>query len=182
MKPALLCCLTALLAMVATSDAADWAKPVNPAIAGVDGFVKIPNAAVMPQKTRVYTAVYDATRFPEEPTAVIPALNMAGSELNVLVGSGCPLTNAKFVIVFHGPAVDGLLTDANYQAKYHVANPNLPVIRDLKRAGVKVLVCGQHLAFANIDPIMLTRDVTVATDALIVLMTYQADGYALMSF
>jgi hypothetical protein len=35
---------------------------------------------------------------------------------------------------------------------------------------------------AKIDPATLSPDVTVAVDALIVLMNYQTKGYALMSY
>jgi intracellular sulfur oxidation DsrE/DsrF family protein len=174
--------LVAVLVVASPAHAASWAKPVAPVVPGADGYVAIPGAAIMPQKTRVYRAIYDATRFADTPTGLVPALNMAGSELNVLGGAGIPVSNAKFVVVFHGPSVDGILDDAHYRAKYHFANPNLAVIRDMKRAGVKFFVCGQHLAFSNIDPATITKDVVVASDALIVLMTYQADGYALMSF
>ena len=37
-------------------------------------------------------------------------------------------------------------------------------------------------AFDKTDPKTLSSDVTIASDALIVLMTYQNNGYALMSF
>jgi intracellular sulfur oxidation DsrE/DsrF family protein len=43
-------------------------------------------------------------------------------------------------------------------------------------------VCGQNLAFEKIDPTTLAPEVAVASDALIVLMTYQNKGYALLSF
>jgi intracellular sulfur oxidation DsrE/DsrF family protein len=52
----------------------------------------------------------------------------------------------------------------------------------MKKAGVELFVCGQNLAFAKIDPRSLTTDVTVASDALLVLMKYQNEGYALLSF
>jgi intracellular sulfur oxidation DsrE/DsrF family protein len=63
-----------------------------------------------------------------------------------------------------------------------VANPNLTVLAALKKAGVELLVCGQNLVHADIDPTTLSPDVTVASAAQIVLMTYQNDGYALLSF
>jgi intracellular sulfur oxidation DsrE/DsrF family protein len=63
-----------------------------------------------------------------------------------------------------------------------VANPNLKVLAELKKAGVEIFVCGQNLAHENIDPKIISPDVAVASAAQIVLMTYQNDGYALMSF
>lgn len=161
---------------------AQMGKPMAPVIPEADGYVSIPNVAVPPDKKRTYSAIYDATRFPKEPTQLVPALNMAGSELNAFAATGVPLRNAKFAIVFHGPAINGILDDQHYQAKYGVPNPNLKVLAELKKAGVKIFVCGQNLVSENIDSKIISPDVTVASDALIVLMAYQNDGYALMSF
>ena len=127
-------------------------------------------------------AVFDATRAAEKPTQILPALNMVGSELNALGVSGVPVANAKFVVVFHGPALDGILDNKHYRAKFGVDNPNIDVIAQLKKAGTELFVCGQNLAFDHIDPVTLSPDVTIASDALIVIMTYQNNGYALLSF
>ena len=161
---------------------AQWDKPSALIVPEADGFVIIPGAAIRIQKKRIYRAVFDGTRAAADATKLLPVLNMVGSELNGLAASGVSLANAKFVIVFHGPAVDGILDDEHYRAKFGAGNPNLKVLSELKKAGVLIYVCGQHLAGENIDPKVLSRDVTVASDALIVLMAYQNDGYALMNF
>ena len=168
--------------VAATSVEADWPPPKAPIVPEADGYVVIPNAAVTPLPSRTYRAIFDANRAADTPTQLAPAINMAGSELNALGAAGVPLRNAKFVLVFHGPAIDGILDDAHYKAKFGVANPNLGVIAQLRKAGVQLFVCGQNLAAEKIDPKSLTHDVTIASDALIVLMSYQNDGYALMSF
>lgn len=159
-----------------------WSAPKAPAIPQADGYVDIPHAAVMPQKSHVYRAIFNATAAADEPTQLIPAVNMAGSELNALAATGVPLKNAKFVLVFHGAAINGILNEAQYKAKFNVSNPNIKVLAELKKAGVELFVCGQNLAADKIDPVTITPDVTVASDALIVLMEYQNKGYALMSF
>ena len=79
-------------------------------------------------------------------------------------------------------SVNGILNDANYKAKFGIANPNLKVLSEMKKAGVELFVCGQFLLTEKIDPKTISPDVTVASDALIVLMSYQNDGYALMSY
>ena len=168
--------------LLAIQVAAQWPKPVAAVIPEADGYVAIPNAAIPPDRKRTYRAIYDATRFPKEPAQLVPALNMAGSELNAFEASGVPLANAKFAIVFHGSAINGILDDAHYKTKFGIANPNLKVLADLKKAGVEIFVCGQNLIAENIDPKHISPNVTVASDALIVLMAYQNDGYALMSF
>ena len=85
-------------------------------------------------------------------------------------------------IVFHGPAVDGLLDNAHYRARFGIDNPNLPVLGAMKNQGVQLFVCGQHLAAERVDPKTLSADVTVASDAYLVLISYQNRGHALMLF
>jgi intracellular sulfur oxidation DsrE/DsrF family protein len=162
--------------------AQSWPAPAAPVVPEADGYVAIPKVALPPDPKHVYRALYDATQAADAPTQILPALNMAGSELNALGATGVPLANAKFVVVFHGAALDGILDDAHYKAKFGTSNPNLKVLSEMKKAGVELFVCGQNLAFVHLDPSAISPDVTVASDALIVSMKYQNDGYALMSF
>jgi len=85
-------------------------------------------------------------------------------------------------LIFHGPAVDGLLDNAAYQAKFGVSNPNLAMLSALKRAGADVLVCSQFIGAMKIDPAKLTGDVSFASEAFITLITYQNNGYAVLEF
>ncbi len=174
--------LVIILLASAITVSAQWLAPKAPAVPEADGYVEIPNAAAAPTKNSTYRAVFDATRAAEKPTALLPALNMAGSELNALATINAPLWNAKFAIVFHGSAVDGILDDEHYEAKFGTVNPNLKPIAEMKKCGVDFFVCGQYLAGEKIDPKTLTPNVQLAADALLVLMQYQNKGYALLSF
>jgi intracellular sulfur oxidation DsrE/DsrF family protein len=171
-----------ILIATVTVAAAEWPQAKSPAVPEADGYVAIPKAALPPAKESKYQAIFDATRAAEKATQLVPALNMAGSELNALAAVGAPLSNAKFAIVFHGPAVDAILDNDHYKTKFGSDNPNLKAIAEMKKHGVEFFVCGQYLAGEKLDPKTLTPDVTVAADALLVLMQYQNKGYALMSF
>lgn len=172
-----------LTLLVAPSPRADrWPAAKAPVIPEADGYVAIPNAAATPAHDSTYRAIFDATRSADDPKHLAPALNMVGSELNALGVCDVPLHNAKFAVVFHGAAIGAILADASYHAQFGTSNPNLAVIAKLKKAGVELFVCGQNLAADGIDPKTLTPDVTVASDALLVLIRYQNDGYALLSF
>ena len=171
-----------LCAVFVRSALAAWPAPQAPAIPAADGYVVIPGAAVPPDPSRTYRVIWDATRAADKPSQILPALNMAGSELNAFEVTGVPTKNVKFVVAFHGDAMDGILDNEHYQAKFGISNPNLAVLNQMKARGVEFYVCGQNLAFANIEPQMLSPLVQVASDALIVLMTYQNKGYALLSF
>ena len=162
--------------------AAPWGPAKAPAVPEADGYVDIPNAAIPPVKGRIYKVIFDANRAADKPNQLVPGVNNLASELNAFAVAGLPKSAAKFVLVFHGPAMDALLDDQHYRGKHGVANPNLKVLSRLKALGVEMFVCGQNLASDKIDPRTLTPDVRIASDALIVLMTYQNDGYALLSF
>ena len=182
MKLVLAITLLVAAAHAASQSSARWGAPAAAAIPEARGYVSIPNAAVTPDKKRTYRAIYNATLAPREPSQLVPALNMAGGALNAFAATGVPLSNAKFAVVFHGPAIDGILDDAHYKAKHGVANPNSKVLSELKKAGVEIFACGQNLVRENIDPKTISPDVTVASAAQIVLMAYQNDGYALLSY
>jgi len=171
-----------ILVMSVLAVSAQWPVPKAPVVPEADGYVAIPNVAFVPTKNSTYRAVFDATRPADKPSALLPALNMAGSELNALATVNISLRNAKFAIVFHGPAVYGILNDEHYRAKFGTPNPNLKPMAEMKKHGVQFFVCGQYLAGEKIDPKTLTPDVQLAADALLVLMQYQNKGYALMSF
>src|SRR5205814_8521247 len=128
-----------ILTSTITLAAAQWPPPKAPAVSGADGYVEIPNAAVAPAKTRNYRAIFDATRPAERPAELLPALKMAGSELNALAAANVPVTNARFAVVFHGAAVDGILDEAHYNAKFGTSNPNLKAVVEMKRRGVEFL-------------------------------------------
>jgi intracellular sulfur oxidation DsrE/DsrF family protein len=174
--------LCLLIAVPLVGDTAPQPVPQAPVIPAADGYAAIPGAALRPGHTHVYHAIFDATLAAAKPDRLLPALNMAGSELNALGVEKVRLANARFVVVFHGDALAGILDDVHYRARFGIDNPNLSVLAQLRKAGVKLYACGQNLIAEHIDPAILSPDVQVASDALLVLMVYQNRGYALMSY
>ncbi len=170
-----------LLAMASIASAQEPTSKA-PAVPDAHAYVAIPNAALAPTRDSSFRAIFDATHPADQATHLVPALNMVGAQLNALVSVGAPPAKTKFVVVFHGPAVDGILDDSHYQAKFGTNNPNLKSIAEMKKLGVEFFVCGQFLAAEKIDPKTLTSDVTLAADSLMVLMHYQNQGYALLTF
>ena len=87
--------------------------------------------------------------------------------------------DVKIAAVCHGAADKAVLSDAAYLARFKVAaNPNLPLIRDLKKAGVEVFVCGQSLHALGFKVEEVAEEVPVADSALLVLVNKQTGGYA----
>ena len=179
----LLALTISVAAAVATAHSrGEWGAPAAPAISEARGYVSILDVAVAPDRKRSYRAIYNATLAPREPSQLVPALNMAGGALNAFASAGVPSRNITLAIVFQGAAIDGILDDTRYREKHGVANPNSRVLSELKKAGVEVFVCGQSVVRENIDPHVISPDVKIASAAQIVLMQYQNDGYALLSY
>ena len=154
----------------------DKAGLVYPLIPGHGGVVPLPRAAEQPRKAA--KAVFDVTA-DAKPGEVNRGLEQVARLLNLYGAAGLKAEDVKIAAVFHGEADKAVLTDAAYLARFKIAaNPNLPLIRDLKMAGVEVFVCGQSLHELGFQTEEAAEEVPVADSAMLVLVNKQADGYA----
>lgn len=161
------------------------ADPVQlrPAVPEADGWIVIPHSAMAPDPSLTYRMVFDTRRGADKPGSLIPAINLAASELNTFVAAGVPAKNYAIAMVFHGSgADDALLDNAHYKAKYGVDNPNLKALAEMRKYGVGIYVCGEQLMGDGIDFSWLTPDVTVANDGLLALTVFANKGYAVLTF
>ncbi len=70
--------------------------------------------------------------------------------LNLHVAAGVKPENIDAYIVFHGPSAASFLTDENYNKQFKINNPNLALVQQLNEKGVKIVVCGQTVAFRGL--------------------------------
>jgi intracellular sulfur oxidation DsrE/DsrF family protein len=165
-------------AHAAPADSPDfWTTPT---IQGYGKMHYLPNGAFKPEANRTYKVVFSLTQGPAQPDQVNPALDHVARAVNLYVASGVPLKHLKFVAVASGAATPLVLDDAHYRAAYGVANPNLPLIAQLKKAGVTVAVCGQAAAEHHFDYAWIDSSVTLSLSALTTITTLQQAGYAFM--
>ncbi len=69
--------------------------------------------------------------------------------INLHGAAGVKKENLDAYVVFHGPAVASFLDDDLFNKQFQVNNPNLPLIKQLQDAGVKLVVCGQTVGLRN---------------------------------
>ena len=178
------CVATALLGIAALPACAAPADAPNfwttPTIENYGKIHALPNGAFKPQPEHAYKVVFALSQASAQPDKVSPALDHVARTVNLYVASGVPLDKLKFVAIAYGAATPLALDDAHYRAAFGVPNPNLPLIDELKKAGVTIAVCGQavgehHFAYDWID-----SRVTLAQSALTTITTLQQQGYALM--
>lgn len=149
------------------------------AITAAGNFHPLPHAAFQPDRNATYKVVFGMTK-PGKPDQVNPALERVARTVNLYAAAGVPLDHLKFVAIAYGPATALVLDDAHYRAKFGTANPNLPVIAQLRKAGVTVAVCGQAVAENHFQDDWVAKDVDVALSALTTITELEQQGYALM--
>jgi hypothetical protein len=173
----LLALTVALAAVVAYGQSpSEDAGLVYPLISGHGGVVPLPRAAEQPRKGA--KAVFDITA-DAKPGEVNKGLEQVARLLNLFGAAGLTAGDVKIAVVCHGAADKAVLSDAAYAARFKVAaNPNLPLIRDLKKAGVEVFVCGQSLHEVGLEAEEVAKEVPLADSAMLVLVNKQTDGYA----
>jgi intracellular sulfur oxidation DsrE/DsrF family protein len=174
----LLLLLPALFA-VSPASAADgfWQ---NPAITTAGHMHSLPQAAYQPDRQAIYKVVFGLTKASDDPAKVNPSLDRVARTVNLYSSAGVALNHLKFVAVAYGPATALALNDEQYRKLYHVANPNLPVIAELRKAGIDVAVCGQAVAEHQYKYDWVDSHVTLALSALTTISVLQQQGYALV--
>jgi len=172
--------MTTLVLYSAVAAAADYPAAQSPSVADGTGYVEIPGAKVAIDPAHTYKTIIDGQSAAAKPTELLPALKRASLLLNALTVGHVGKARQKLVIVFHGPAVDGLLKNEGYHKQFGVDNPNLKVVKELSDAGAVLYVCGQHMAGHKLGIEELAPEIKLATAASLVLVTYQNDGYAVL--
>ena len=155
---------------------------LSPAIPGYGGAVHLPDAAVQLDPAREYKLVFNITEAGRDDGAPLPGLETAARFINLAALAGVPQDHVHIVMAIHGAGTPHALSNAVYRAKYGSDNPSLELINALADYGVDIYVCGQAMAGFGFQHSETSDSITVAVAALTVLVTYQLDGYALMSY
>jgi intracellular sulfur oxidation DsrE/DsrF family protein len=151
----------------------------TPTIAGAGRFHPMPNAAYQPDPEATYKVVFSLSRAGAKPDQLSPSLDNVARAVNLYVNAGVPLGHLKFVAIAAGKATPIVLNDVQYRKLYGVANPNLALIAQLRKAGVDVAVCAQAMAEHEFRYGWVDAHVTVALSGLTTVIDLQQEGYAL---
>ena len=153
---------------------------LTPTIHGAGKIHPMPKAAYQPDPGATYKVVFSLSHFGAKPTEVSPSLEHVARSVNLYVNAGVPLSHLKFVAIAAGAATPIVLNDEQYRKIYGVANPNLSVIAQLRKAGVDVAVCAQAMAEHHFDYGWQDSHITLALSGLTTVIDLQQQGYALM--
>ncbi len=135
-----------------------------------------------PDPSLRYKIVVDVYSGAPEPTELAAGLNNVARMLNLHAVGGVPADSMDVVIAIHGGATFATLDNDAFKEKYGVDNPNIPLVKELKAAGVKLVVCGQSLTGREIPLSVIQPEIEVATSMLTTVSMYQLRGYAVFRF
>jgi intracellular sulfur oxidation DsrE/DsrF family protein len=152
----------------------------TPAIQSAGRIHPLPQSAYQPNRKATYKVVFWLTKAAAKPDELSPALERVARTVNLYVGAGVPLNHLEFIAVASGPATAIALDNAHYHKQYGTANPNLPVIEELRKAKIDITVCGQAVAEHHYQYDWIDPHVKVALSALTTIIDLQQKGYALV--
>lgn len=115
-----------------------------------------------------------------KPGDINAGLNHVARRINVFDLGGLNWKELDIVVIAHGNAVNVAFKNDSYKKLYGVDNPNMDLVKQLIDHGVKFFVCGQALADNHATESEVNSYFKVALSALIVVLTYQLEGYAYM--
>jgi len=144
------------------------------------GVVKTKAKALNNDKDLEYKIAIDITDALSDSSQVMSSLREVARTFNLHVANGTPKRKLKMAVVIHGGAINGITNDQAYQKKYRIPNPNLEVIRQMKKEGIEFYVCAQVLAFRRVPEEDITKDVELALSAKTALVTLDQMGYTYM--
>ena len=147
-------------------------------IPSVDAAKDFPNEHELPDPSITYKIVFDIGKTSSKADEINPGLTTISRYYNTLAKGGVPADHRKFVVVFHQEGTDIALNNAAYKAlKDGHDNPNIPLIRSMKQAGVDFRVCGQGVLGRKIDMATIQPEIQIDQWAMTTITTLQLRGY-----
>ena len=146
------------------------------------GIYEVPDATVLVDSEIEYKVIIDVVTGAEDSDEVAWGLNNVARMLNLHSVSGADMDRVSVVLAIHGSATNAVMDNRLFKKRFGVDNPNLPLIKELKEAGVMLTVCGQSLISRRIPVKSVAEEIEVATSMLTTVTTHQLKGYALLKF
>ncbi len=99
---------------------------------------------------------------------------------NLYYAAGVPLNQLNFVVSINSDAVPAALNNDQFRKTYGTDNPNLKLIDELKKAGVKVTICDQSVAFHQYERDWIDTRITHTLSSGTTVASLQNEGYAFL--
>jgi intracellular sulfur oxidation DsrE/DsrF family protein len=142
----------------------------------------VPTAVLVPPTDIDYKLAFDVNVGEDDPKRLNARIDTLARFINMHARAGVPLERIKLALVLHGTAAKDTLTNAGYRARHGVDNPNLPLLDALKKAGVRIYLCGQSAGTRQLGANEIAPMVTMAYSAMTAHVLLAREGYVTNPF
>jgi len=147
-------------------------------IPSVEAASNVPGAKELPDPNLTYKVVFDLAAAAPKIDDVNPGLSGVARYVNTLAKYGVPAGHRQIAVVFHRAATDVILNNETFQARNGGHdNPNIALIKEMKKAGVDFRVCGQAVLAHKIDPKTIQPEIELDLWALTTIVNLEMRGY-----
>ncbi|WP_226663686.1 DsrE family protein [Microbulbifer aggregans] len=161
-------------------DTADKISESGPVIEGFGPVMPVEQTTPLSGKEH-FRVVFDVAE-QGEPDKANRRFESLARFLNMQARAGVPAKQVELALVVHGKAGFDLLNNTHFEEKYGQQNPNAPLLAQLQKHNVRVILCGQSAGFSGIEPVQLLPGVEMALSAMTAHALLQQQGYTLNPF
>lgn len=173
--------LASVLAVLATSSLAAQ-QQAGPVINGGGKHAPVPNPTFEVPRDLAYKVAFNIQVGSAKPGEPNDAFNIPARFVNQGAAQGFPRGQVDVAIVVHGTAGEELLSNEEYRARKGVDNPNIALLEEMSKAGVRIILCGQTAANRNMPREKILPFVKVAPSAAWAFATLTRQGYTVNPF
>ncbi len=129
-----------------------------------------------------FKVVFDIMNSPKDESQLNASIETAARFLNMHAQNGVSIEQMKVALVVHNKASKDIITNAAYQKRFGIDNPNSEMISLLMDVGVEFIFCGQSSRSRNIPKEETIEGVQLSLSAMTALIQLQNSGYRLIKF
>ncbi len=129
-----------------------------------------------------FKVVFDIMHSPDSHTELNKSIETAARFLNMHAQYGVPPDKMNVALVVHNRASKDIITNAAYQQRYGIDNPNSEMVKQLMDADVQIIFCGQSSLSRNFPIDETIPGVQLSLSAMTALIQLQNNGYRLIKF
>jgi len=172
------CCSILMLFAVLVSQAQSK-EMVFPAIQNYGGVFPVPFTTDRPDPTKHYKFVIELGKAVKDSAHVADWLDYAAKLYNIHRYAGIPKENIEMAIVIYAGSTPMVLNNPKYQSEFKLNNPNIPLLEELFKNGIRVIVCGQSMIKQDLLPGDIYPGVRMALSRLTATSDLMEKGYRL---
>ena len=171
------------LALLALLSAPAAAQPQSgPVILKGGTHSPVPNTTFAVPVDQTYKVSWDINVGSAKPAESNAAFEVPPRFVNQAAVLGVPRAYVQVAVVVHGTAGEELLANDEYRARKGVDNPNIALLEEMSKAGVRIILCGQTAANRKMPRDKILPFVLVAPSAAFAHAVLHQQGFTVNPF